>query len=144
MPSINSPLGAKPSRFKRQRVLVVGCGDIGLRAARLLHARVRLLALTSSPERMRMLREVGMTPILADLDAPESLRRFAGLATRVLHLAPPARREAHGKGAVWRDARTLALVRALRLRSLPSALVYGATGGGDGDGGGARVVETRT
>ncbi|MEJ7687653.1 MAG: NAD-dependent epimerase/dehydratase family protein, partial [Variovorax sp.] len=49
-----------------------------------------------------------------------------------------------GKGAVWRDARTLALVRAQRLRSLPSALVYGSTSGVYGDCGGARVVETRT
>jgi len=38
----------------------------------------------------------------------------------------------------------LALVRALRLRALPSALVYGSTSGVYGDCGGARVLETRT
>ncbi|MDM0085627.1 NAD-dependent epimerase/dehydratase family protein [Variovorax sp. J31P179] len=141
MPSINSPLGARPSRFRRERVLVVGCGDVGMRAAGLLRGRLRLIALTSSPARVPQLRQAGLTPIVADLDQPASLRRLAGLATRVLHLAPPARVE---EGAQWwRDARTLALARALRLRSLPSAFVYGSTSGVYGDCGGALVAETR-
>ncbi|MBT2302402.1 SDR family oxidoreductase [Variovorax paradoxus] len=141
MPSINSPLGARPSRFRRERVLVVGCGDVGLRAVRALRGRVQLIGLTSSPGRVALLREAGITPIVADLDAPATLRRLSGLSTRVLHLAPPARAE----GAQWRrDARTTALVRALRLRSLPAAMVYGSTSGVYGDCGGARVNETRT
>ncbi|MDN8616797.1 NAD-dependent epimerase/dehydratase family protein [Variovorax ginsengisoli] len=141
MPSINSPLGARPSRFRRERVLVVGCGDVGMRAAGLLRGRLQLIALTSSPARVPQLRQAGLTPIVADLDQPASLRRLSGLATRVLHLAPPARVE---EGAQWwRDARTLALARALRLRSLPSAFVYGSTSGVYGNCGGALVAETR-
>ena len=140
MPSINSPLGARPSRFRRERVLIVGCGDVGLRAVGLLRGRMRLMALTSSPARAPLLRRAGVTPIVANLDAPTTLRRLAGLATRVLHLAPPARVE----GAQWwRDARTLALARVLRLRSLPSTFVYGSTSGVYGDCGGARISETR-
>lgn len=141
MPSINSPLGALPSRFRRQRVLLVGCGDVGLRAARLLEGRVSLIALTSSPARVPALRQAGIRPLVADLDRPPSLRRLAGLATRVLHLAPPARVEDDGRW--WRDARSLALVRALRQRSLPAAFVYGSTSGVYGDCGGARIAETR-
>lgn len=140
MPSINSPLGARPSRFRRERVLIVGCGDVGLRAARLLRGNVRLIALTSSPARAPVLRQAGATPIIADLDAPATLRRISGLATRVLHLAPPARVEG---ARWWRDARTLALARALRLRSLPSAFVYGSTSGVYGDCGGDLISETR-
>jgi nucleoside-diphosphate-sugar epimerase len=140
LPSINSPLGARPSRFRRERVLVVGCGDVGLRAARALRGRVQLIALTSSPARVPALRQAGITPIVADLDVPASLHRLAGLATRVLHLAPPPRVE----GAQWwRDARTTALARALLLRSRPAALVYGSTTGVYGDCGGARITETR-
>lgn len=140
MPSINSPLGARPSRFRRERVLVVGCGDIGLRAARLLRGRVNLIALTSSPGRVPLLRQNGIAPLVADLDAAATLRRISGLATRVLHLAPPPRAE----GAQWwRDPRTLALAHALRLRSLPSSFVYGSTSGVYGDCGGARISETR-
>jgi nucleoside-diphosphate-sugar epimerase len=140
LPSINSPLGAKPARFRRERVLVVGCGDVGLRVAVQLKGRVALYALTSSPSRVPALRQAGMRPIVANLDDPDSLRRLSGLATRVLHLAPPPRVET---GAWWRDTRTLALARALRLRSLPSSFVYGSTSGVYGDCGGEKIDETR-
>jgi nucleoside-diphosphate-sugar epimerase len=119
---------------------VVGCGDIGLRSAALLNGRVTLYALTPSPERVPALRQAGVKPLAGDLDDPASLKRLAGLATRVLHLAPPPRVES---GAWWRDARTLALARALRLRSLPASFVYGSTSGVYGDCGGARIDETR-
>jgi len=127
-----SLLGALPARFRRERVLIVGCGDVGLRAARALGGgeRVRLLALTSSPARGPALRAQGITPLQGDLDDPRSLRRLAGLATRVLHLAPPP----SGELADWRlDPRTRALARALAQRSLPVALVYGSTTGVYGD-----------
>ncbi|WP_198552258.1 NAD-binding protein, partial [Macromonas nakdongensis] len=81
-------MGALPARFRRERVLVVGCGDVGLRSVRELGAgrRARVLALTSSPERVPALRGAGVTPLRGDLDDPRSLQRLAGLATRVLHL----------------------------------------------------------
>ncbi|GAB4208783.1 MAG: NAD-binding protein [Tibeticola sp.] len=140
MPSNQNPLGALPARFRRERVLIVGCGDVGLRAARSLRGRVRLLALTSSPERTPQLRAAGITPLAGNLDAPVTLARLAGLAMRVLHLAPPPSEPAL---AWWRDTRTLALVQALRRRRAPAALVYGSTSGVYGDCGGARVSETR-
>ena len=130
-----------PARFRRQRLLIVGCGDVGQRVARQLVARVRVLALTSSPERVPALRAQGITPLLGDLDQPATLRRLAGLAQRVLHLAPPP---AQGPGAWWLDPRSLALARSLRRRSLPSALVYGSTSGVYGDCAGAVVAETRS
>lgn len=128
--------GALPARFRRERVLIVGCGDVGLRLAQALRPRVRLLALTSSPERVDELRAHGITPLRGNLDQPLSLRRLAGVATRVVCLAPPP-----GQG--WRDTRTVALTRALRLRSWPTALVYGSTSGVYGDCQGEVVVETR-
>ena len=118
------------------RVLIVGCGDVGLRVAQALPARVRLLALSSSMDRPALLRAKGITPLRGDLDDPASLRRLAGLAQRVVHLAPPP-----SEG--WGDPRTEALLRALRLRSLPEALVYGSTSGVYGDCQGAVVSETR-
>jgi nucleoside-diphosphate-sugar epimerase len=141
LPSNQNPLGALPGRFRRERVLIVGCGDIGLRVARGLQPRVRLLALTSSPDRVPGLRGAGLTPLAGNLDEPRTLARLAGLATRVVHLAPPpSERETQW----WRDPRTLALLRALRRRSLPSAFVYGSTSGVYGDCQGARVDEART
>lgn len=97
---------------------------------------MRVIALTSSSERLPLLRACGITPLQGDLDAPESLRRLAGLGQRVIHLAPPP-----GQG--WGDPRTLALTRALRLRAKPSVLVYGSTSGVYGDCQGELVDETR-
>lgn len=128
-----------PFRFRRQRVLIVGCGDIGLRAARQLPPRLKVMALTSSPARVPELRAHGITALYGNLDEPATLRRLAGLATRVLHLAPPP-----GDHPDWRtDPRTLALLRALRLRALPQSLIYASTSGVYGDCGGALVAETR-
>lgn len=140
MPSNQSPLGALPSRFRRQRILIIGCGDVGLRVARQLAPRVRLLALTSSPERRPELRARHITPLAGNLDQPATLRRLAGLATRVVHLAPPPGENLPD----WRrDPRTLALLQALRLRGLPQAVVYGSTSGVYGDCQGEWASETR-
>jgi nucleoside-diphosphate-sugar epimerase len=136
LPSFQSPLGALPARFRRSRLLILGCGDIGLRVARRLQGRMRVLALTSSPSRIAMLRAQGVTPLPGDLDRAPTLRRLAGLATRLLYLAPPP-----GEG--WNDPRLLALLHALRGRQLPFSMVYASTSGVYGDCLGQRVDETR-
>ena len=136
---MQSPGGALPARFRQARLLVVGCGDIGLRVAARLRGRVRLLALTSSPARAPLLRAHGVTPLAGNLDRAQTLARLAGLGTRVLHLAPPPTRPDDGVN----DPRTAALVRALARRGLPDALVYVSTSGVYGDCGGERVRETR-
>ena len=140
-------LGALPARFRRERLLIVGCGDVGQRVLRNLASgpgagRVRVLALTSSAAQVAPLRALGATPLRGNLDSAPSLRRLAGLATHVLHLAPPPG-QGDREGAWWLDPRTLALARALRRRSLPQVLVYGSTSGVYGDCGGALVPETR-
>jgi nucleoside-diphosphate-sugar epimerase len=140
LPSNQSPLGALPARFRRERLLIVGCGDVGLRVARGLRQRVRLLALTSSPGRVPALRAAGVVPLLGDLDRPATLSRLAGLGTRVLHLAPPPGEPGE---SWWRDMRTTALLRALRRRGPPRSLVYGSTTGVYGDCGGQKVSEAR-
>jgi nucleoside-diphosphate-sugar epimerase len=118
---------------------------VGLRSARALggglagagaRGRVRLLALSSTPGRRDELRAAGLMPLAGNLDHGISLRRLAGLATRVLHLAPPP-----GQGDD--DSRSLALARALALRGRPLALVYGSTSGVYGDCAGDWVGETR-
>ena len=141
MPSNQNPLGALPARFRRQRLLIIGCGDVGQRVARAVRG-VRLLALTSSPERRAVLRAQGITPMVGNLDDPRSLRRLAGLGTRVLHLAPPPATPEQA-ARWWLDPRTTALVQALRRRSLPRGLVYASTSGVYGDCGGAWVDESR-
>jgi nucleoside-diphosphate-sugar epimerase len=117
-------------------VLIVGCGDIGLRVAATLQRRMRVLALTSSAARVQELRSLGIVPLTGNLDRLATLSRLAGLATRVVYLAPPA-----SEG--WTDHRVQSLLRALRRRSCPLQLVYGSTSGVYGDCAGAWVDETR-
>ena len=126
----------RPRRFRRPTLLIVGCGDVGLRVAGLLRDRWRLLALTSTPGRREALRAAGIVPLGGDLDRPETLARLAGLADAVLHLAPPAATGAE-------DRRTVRLVEALARSPRLRRLVYGSTSGVYGDCGGERVAETR-
>jgi nucleoside-diphosphate-sugar epimerase len=111
-----------------------------LRLARGLRGRVSLLALTSSPWRIGELRQAGVTPMRGNLDAPATLARLAGVATRVVHLAPPP---GDGNAQWWRDPRTQAVLRVLRRRSAPASMVYGSTSGVYGDCAGDRVSESR-
>ena len=122
--------------MRRPCLLVVGCGDVGMRVLRLLRGRWRLLALTSSPQRMAGLRAAGAVPILGNLDDARSLRRLAGLADAVLHLAPPPL-----AGAT--DPRTAALLHALGRKARVRRIVYASTSGVYGDCAGARFDETR-
>jgi nucleoside-diphosphate-sugar epimerase len=127
----------RASRFKRPTLLIVGCGDVGLRVVRLLRGRWRLLALTSDAARRAELRAAGAVPLVGNLDAPATLARLAGLADAVLHLAPPP-----GSGAT--DPRTANLLRALARQPRVRRIVYGSTSGVYGDCGGARFDETRS
>ncbi len=123
---------------RRPRLLVVGCGDVGLRVLKQLSKAWRVFALTSSPARIGELRAAGATPITADLDRPETLFRVASLAPWVLHLAPPPN---HGAGQ--NDPRTKALLQALARGGVVRRLVYASTTGVYGDARGETVDELR-
>ena len=129
-----SPAIVRQSR--RPRLLIVGCGDIGMRVARLLRGRYRLLALTSNIARREELRALGVVPLLGNLDDPATIGRLAGLADAVLHLAPPA-----STGTT--DERTANLLQALARHGRVQRLVYASTSGVYGNAGGARFDETR-
>jgi len=119
--------------FARPRLLIVGCGDVGMRLLPPLCGRFRVFALTSQPERRAELRALGAVPVVADLDRPATLARLSNLAPWVLHLAPPQPDGAH-------DRRTRHLVAAL---GAVRRMVYVSTSGVYGDCGGALVAETR-
>lgn len=121
---------------RRPRLLIVGCGDVGMRVLKLLCSRWRVAALTSSADRIDELRAAGAVPLLGNLDAPATLARLAGWADAVLHLAPP-------QGSGDEDRRTLHLLRALARKRPPRRIVYASTTGVYGDAGGARFDETR-
>lgn len=119
--------------FKRPRLLILGCGDVGMRLLPLVRARFRVFAVTSNPERCAELRAAGAIPLVADLDRPATLTRLRGLARHVVHLAPP-----QSEGLLDRRTRHLSAI-------LPEGahLVYVSTSGVYGDCAGALIDETR-
>ena len=121
-------------KLQRPRLLVLGCGDVGMRLLPLVRARFRVYAVTSNPERCAELRAAGAIPVIADLDQPATLRRLRGLAQHVVHLAPP-----QPEGMLDRRTRHLTAI-------LPDGarMVYVSTTGVYGDCGGALIDETRT
>ncbi|KQV91381.1 NAD(P)-dependent oxidoreductase [Massilia sp. Root351] len=120
-------------KLSRPRLLVLGCGDVGMRLLPLLRAQFRVFAVTSQPERRAELRAAGAVPLVANLDDPASLRRLKGLAQYVVHLAPPP-----AEGMLDRRTRHVAAI-------LPDAarVVYISTTGVYGDCGGAWFDESR-
>ena len=117
----------------RPRLLIVGCGDVGMRLIPLLRSRFRVFALTSQSERLSELRSAGVIPILGNLDSPQSLYRLKGLADIVVHLAPPPL-----QGSLDRRTRNLVAILPRHGR-----LVYVSTTGVYGDCKGAFFDETR-
>ena len=117
----------------RPRLLIIGCGDVGMRLIPLLQARFRVFALTSQPERLSELRSAGAIPLLGNLDVPHSLHRLKGLADFIVHLAPPPTQGTQ-------DQRTRNLVSILPRHG---RLVYVSTTGVYGDCKGAFFDETR-
>ncbi|MGA1327840.1 MAG: SDR family oxidoreductase [Rubrivivax sp.] len=121
---------------RRPTLLIIGCGDVGVRVIRHLGAHWRVIALTSTPERRDDLRAAGAEPLVGNLDDPSTLWRLGALADAVLHLAPPP-----PQGRT--DPRTAALLRALARGGRTRRLVYASTTGVYGDCAGAHVDETR-
>lgn len=130
-------MAALPRLFRRQRLLIIGCGDIGMRILRHLQQRPRpprVFALTRQSAQHPQLRAAGALPIPGDLDHPSSLFRLRGLAPQVIHLAPPPAQGTH-------DPRTRHLLAGLGPRC---RLTYVSTTGVYGDCHGAWIDETQT
>ena len=79
---------AVPRRFRRQRLLIIGCGDIGQRVVQQLHHGWQVIGVARSDETLQKIRAAGAMAMRAD-DA----HRLARWATHILHAAPPASRD---------------------------------------------------
>lgn len=130
-------IGALPARFRRSRVLVVGCGDVGQRALSTLRRGAQVLALVRSEASAAACRARGVRPLRGDLADGHSLHRLAGVATEVIYLAPPVQAVADGS----HDQGMRHWIQAMRRRLGPSRVVYVSTSGVYGDRAGAWVDE---
>jgi len=134
--------GALPRRLRRPTLLVVGCGDVGLRliAQRGGHPdRLRIIATARRPEQLAAIRKAGAIPLACNLDDRRSLTRLRALSNWLVHLAPPP-----AEGAGDRRTRWLAAACAQRFAAwAPARLAYVSTTGVYGDCEGAQIDETR-
>jgi nucleoside-diphosphate-sugar epimerase len=118
------------------RLLIVGSGDVAMRAIPLLRRVYKIGALARKPEYFDRLRTLGVIPVPGDLDDRNTLARITGWPDAVLHLAPPPASGQH-------DARTRNLLSALSRDRPPREFVYISTSGVYGDCGGDWVSESR-
>jgi nucleoside-diphosphate-sugar epimerase len=116
-------------------VLIIGCGDIGVRVARRLQQTgARVAGLARSAESASRLQRFDITPVPGDLDDADSL---AGLPTGerlIFYFAPPP-------GGGTKDTRMRRFCRAVGPDQTPSRVVYISTSGVYGDCGGEWVTE---
>lgn len=118
---------------RNERILLVGCGDLGLRTARHLLARGdEVWALRRNPPADA---PAGIRWVRADLARPEQLGGLPAGITRVAWLPAPGRRDPHAYTSVFTDplphvfgALDTAALR--RVVFVSSSAVYGEHGGG--------------
>ena len=118
-------------------VLIIGCGDIGERVARLERSEGRVVTgLVRSEKSARRLHAAGIQPITVDLDVPASLNNLPVKDVVVYYFAPPP-----GTGVT--DPRMEAFVSVLTPSNFPRCIVLISTTGVYGDCHGEWVTEDR-
>ncbi len=117
------------------QVLIVGCGDIGRRVGALARAQgAEVRGLVRSAESAAKLTELGIEPLVADLNAGAQLQGLPTAGAVVYYLAPPP-------GGGHTDPKVRNFCAAINPGDEPRRLVYISTSGVYGDCGGALVSE---
>jgi nucleoside-diphosphate-sugar epimerase len=119
-----------------RRLLIVGFGDIALRALPELCIHFQVTAVVRPSRLAQVSPRPGVQIVPADLDVPQSLENIAAEATHVLHCAPPPASGSH-------DVRTANLLVALASAARLERIVYISTSGVYGNCDGAWVDEDR-
>ncbi len=118
-----------------QRVIIVGCGEIGLRVAALWQARgSTVIATARSTEKTARLHEFGIEVVDMDLDKPQTPVKLACSHSLLYYFAPPA-------PTGYTDLRMRAFLETLAEGPYPEKIVYISTTGVYGDSHGAWVNE---
>lgn len=116
-------------------ILIIGCGDIGVRVARLEQAQGNAVAgLARSEAGVGRLRAFGIEAVPGDLDDRDALLNLPIAGKLVYYFAPPP------GGGPW-DTRMRNFCAAVSTEATPAKVVYISTSGVYGDCGGAWVTE---
>ncbi|MBI3773358.1 MAG: SDR family oxidoreductase [Gammaproteobacteria bacterium] len=115
-------------------ILIIGCGDIGLRVTHLWQMQgATVHALSHSPQRRTTLEQAGINVHIGTLDDASTLRSLPTTGTLVYYFAPPPEHGTH-------DPRISNFINACHER-LPQQVIYISTSGVYGDCQGAWVTE---
>lgn len=116
-------------------ILIVGCGDIGVRVAQLeKRAGRKVFGLVRSEEGAERLRGHDIKPVMGTLDDLTSLNNLPVQGKLVYYFAPPT-----GGGPF--DSRMRNFCKAVGAAQLPGKVIYMSTSGVYGDCGGEWVTE---
>ena len=116
-------------------ILIIGCGDIGRRIARLaLAEKAAVTGVVRSAESAAELEKLGIRPIVASLDDPATLKELPTKGAVVYYLAPPP-------GGGTTDPRARNFCAAIQSGEEPRKVIYMSTSGVYGDSGGELVAE---
>ncbi len=116
-------------------VLIIGCGDVGVRVARLVQgAGGRVAGLVRSDESAERLCLHGIEPVMGNLDDSASLAGLSAADKLVYYFAPPP-----GGGPF--DSRMRNFCKTFEPTQLPDKIIYISTSGVYGDCGGEWVTE---
>lgn len=123
----------KDKPFKH--VLIVGCGDIGLRVAKIWkNLGKSIFALARTESSIDLFRQQHIHACQADLDDPKTLANLPGRSSLLYYFAPPP-----AKGE--KDSRMVHFLEKLDKDNLPAQLIYISTSGVYGDQGGKLINE---
>ena len=116
-------------------ILIIGCGDIGRRVARLaLAENTAVSGVVRSTESAAELEKQGIRPIVASLDDPATLKELPTRGATLFYLAPPP-------GGGTTDPRARNFCDAIPPGEEPRKVIYMSTSGVYGDSGGELVTE---
>lgn len=119
-----------------RRLVIAGCGDIGLRVARLARAQGQeVVGLVRALAKAEVLRTLGATSIIGDLDDHQHpVAELPTAGATVIYTVPPP-----GGGEL--DTRIRVFCGSIEPGAEPDKIVYLSTTGVYGDQGGALVTE---
>ncbi len=118
-----------------EQILIVGCGDIGRRVARIARKEgASVTGVVRSEQGRQALEKEGITPVVADLNDPEELKALPAEGKILFYFAPPP-------GGGITDPKVRNLCAAIPPGREPAKIIYISTSGVYGDCGGALVNE---
>ncbi len=120
-----------------ENILIVGCGDIGIRVAQQWQrSGSKIIGMVRSQESAAKLKRLDIQPVIADLDRPEVFPDLVLQNTLVYYFAPPKRSGVH-------DDRMRNFIAGITPGNIPEQIIYISTSGVYGDCNGEWVTETR-